>query len=466
MTENIKYTRVALTIDGVQAHRVQNLGSSGDIPTEKLKELTNRGSTEIRTSLPAINVTIDTNDIGSTDTLALVSDKMIDKTLATETNGPRGGFFRNYIKNASSNATERTITADDLLDCYCDFMIPITEDGTNITRAAWIHRASISGLSWSYDVNGYASENYSFTADNKRWFLNDWKVARVYKPHNVAQKHSGDATTQTWNNMASAVPDGSKILYYCKNEHIYRNSKAGYGSGTVEISTAGTYNGVVHAGQIWVSTSGVTLNTAASTDDVYFVYVCTAAAASAWAEGTKGTKGVGYDIVSTSGSFGGITREYLAAYLYNTGGPIGDTALPSEPTLRLQSVNIDYSATDEELVQLSYKRRYGYSRIDPVFTITVSANDSDLDMFARACATSDASAKTISMDDFTRTNKLVVKTYKDENRTQLVRTMTISDLAVSSENWNVSVGGNASQEFTFTADNISVVGNDVSLTGY
>lgn len=466
--ENIQYSKQAIMIDGVQAHRVQRFGSSGDTSREKIQELTNDGAVEWRSNTPVVSITMDTNDVGSIDTLALVADTLIDKAQATETDGPRGGIYRWYVKAASANASNRPIVAADILDCYCDIIAPITEDGVDITRSMWIHRAALTGLSWSYDVNGFATENYTLTSDNKRWFLNNWKYARIYKPHNTAQSASGDAVTQTWTNMASAIPAGSEVLYFCNNDQIYGNANvSGMGSqGTVAITDATAYGN----GTITVSTSGSSLDSAGATDNAHFVYL-----PPNYQPGWTFTRPTdyltatapGYDITSTSGAFGGVTREYVNLYLYNTQGPFGETtSTTAGVALRLQTVNIDGSSTEEQLLQLSQKRAYGVSRIDPTFTVTVTANDSDLELFAAMCATSEGSADTFSIDDFNAYNQLLIKVYKEEAKSTLLRETLITGMVVSGENQDVSVGGNVVQEFTFTADNITVTGQDSNVTGY
>lgn len=467
--EKIEYYSEALMIDGVEAHRVQRFGSSSDKSREKLQELANSGAVQWRSDIPAVSITIDTNDVGSTDTMALVCDKMIAKSLATETNGPRGGNYRWFIKAASSNAQIRDITQADMLNCYCDFITPITEDGTEVTRAMWIHRAALTGISYSYDVNGFAAENYTLTSDNKRWFLGDWKHARVYKPHNIANASAGGTKYQAWL-LASAIPEGSQLLFYCKNDQVYGNaSVTGIGAeGTITASTIGSMSEY----QLYIHTTGASLDSASATDDVHFVYLPpTTQQGITWERGDTQTirqsTAPGYEIESVSTSFGGVSRGYIEAYLYNTDGPFGETtSTTAGVTLRLQTVNIDGSYTEEELLQLSYAKRYGYSRIDPVYTVAITANDSDLDIFARACATSESSARQLRLDDFSDSNQLLIKTYKDEDKTTLLRTMRIDDMVVTGENHDVSVGGNAVQEFTFTSDNIFASGTGVNITGY
>jgi hypothetical protein len=467
--EKIEYYSEALMIDGVEAHRVQRFGSSSDKSREKLQELANSGAVQWRSNIPAVSVTIDTNDVGSTDTMALACDRMIDKTLATETNGPRGGNYRWFIKAASSNARVRDIDQDNMLACYCDFMTPVTEDGTEVTRTMWIHRAALTGISWSYDVNGFASENYTFTADNKRWFLGGWKHARIYKPHNVAAHSAGAAKWQEWK-VDSAIPEGSQLLFYCKNDQVYGNaSVTGINTeGTITASTIGSMN----PNTLFIHTTGSSLDSAASTDDVHFIYLPPITQQGiTWerpdTQTGRQSTAPGYEIESVSTSFGGVTRGYMEAYLYNTDGPFGETtSTTAGVTLRLQTINVDYSSTEEELLQLSYAKRYGYSRIDPVYTISVTANDSDLDMFAKTCATSEGSAKQVRLDDFSDSNQLLIKTYKDEDKSVHLRTMRIDNMVVTGENHDVSVGGNAVQEFTFTSDNIFASGTGINITGY
>jgi hypothetical protein len=469
--ERIEYYSEALMIDGVEAHRVQQFGSSSDKSREKLQELANKGAVQWRSALPAVSITVNTNDVGSTDTMALACDKMIVKALATETDGPRGGNYRWFIKAASSNAQIRDIDQDDMLSCYCDFMAPVTEDGDEVTRVMWVHRAALTGISYSYDVNGFATENYTFTADNKRWFLGDWKHARIYKPYNIANASSvgSGANAQSWL-LASAIPDGSQLLFYCNNDQIYGNaSVTGIGSeGTITASTVGSMS----EHMLFIHTTGASLDSAIATDNVHFVYLPPLTAQGITWERPNTQTGrqstaPGYEIESVSTSFGGVSRGYIEAYLYNTDGPFGETtSTTAGVTLRLQTVNIDYSSTEEELLQLSYAKRYGYSRIDPVFTVSVTANDSDLDLFARLCATSEGTANQVGIDDFSDSNQLLIKTYKDEDKSTLLRTMRIDNMVVTGENHDVSVGGNAVQEFTFTADNIFASGTGVNITGY
>jgi hypothetical protein len=97
----------------------------------------------------------------------------------------------------------------------------------------------------------------------------------------------------------------------------------------------------------------------------------------------------------------------------------------------------------------------------------VSANDSDLTYFAMLTSTVSArtTLKAITASDFNGYNALRIEIYKDKAQTTLLKTITCTKMYVNNENFNVSVGGNATNEISFTTDNITIVGNDKNVTG-
>lgn len=484
-TDRIQHKALAVLVDGVQLHRVQRFGVSSDLSKDPTYELANSGVVEYKAGIPDVSITLETNNVGSTDNLALVVDKMVNKSLAGnaaslsggDSNGPRAGWFRWAIKSASSNATTRTITEQDFLTCYCDFIVPVTEDNTNVSRTLWVHRAGLSGVSWSFDVNGYSSENYQFKASNKTWFLNPYKGVRLYKVHNLAAHSSSGWGTHTaqYRGLASAIPNGSSVLAYCLNENVYYNQRefTTTQGGRVNISTAGYTTGF-KSGQIRVASATGTFDTANGiSGNVYFLYLpkgATALGALRWDETVASRLGSspGYLIDSTSGAFGGVARGNVKMWLYNTQGPAGyTTQIDATRGLRLQTVNIDVSLTSDQLLQLGYNDPYGISRQAPVpVNVTVSANDTDLQYFCAMAATSYTNAKKVSISDFNGSNKLMIEVYKDIAQTTKLATFTVSNMSVTSENFDEAVQGNATQEFSFTADNITIVGNGANITGY
>ena len=70
---SIRYDWISCVIDGVIAKRVQTLGSSTDFTEEHLLELGDKGYAET-TDEAAISITMDTNDWGTTNTVALLAN--------------------------------------------------------------------------------------------------------------------------------------------------------------------------------------------------------------------------------------------------------------------------------------------------------------------------------------------------------------------------------------------------------
>lgn len=476
--ERIKYSSRAVMADGVQLHRLTAFNDTVDLSKEPVQELTNEGVVEYKSNTPDVSITIDANLTGETNTMALLADRMIIRTVSSANAAVRGGKGFWYIKSASSNAVLHSVQASDFLDCYVDLMTHDAPDDTTVDRSVWFHRAAVTGFNVAVDVNGFATESYQLTATNKRIFAGAFKGARVMKLYNTYSiiTASTTSTAQVFK-LGTAVPHGSDILYVCKNEQVYgskgaasgytTNISTGVPSGTYAFTKVRTQSGQGNTFRM-ISLSG-NINTITSTDDFHIVYLPPSGAPmTTWDEGSGGRLDAtpGYQIYSTAGAFGAATRGNVKVWLYNGTGPAGYTTTAQAVTLRLQTVNIDVSLTEDQLFQLSEQDPYGVSRQVPVpITVTVTANDNDLTMWAAACATS-VSFKTLSIADFSSDNELVIEYYKDTNKTTKIGTMVISDMEVTGDARAVSVGGNASQELTFLADNFRFYGSGANITGY
>jgi hypothetical protein len=490
-TDRIQHKMVAVMCDGVQLHRVQRFGASSDLPQEQTVELSNSGVVEYKKGIPDVTVTLETNESGSNDILSLVADKMIVKsqTPAANSTPPLIGTYRWAVKAASSNSLIHSVNAQDFLDCYCDFTVPVTEDNTSVTRTMWIHRAGLSGVNWAFDANGYASENYQFKASNKRWFANAWAGVRVAKLYpNNATSMGGGLPHVSFNFTGSAMPSGCRPLYYAVNEKVYAcvaTSLTGVtgvpnlGDGNVRMATSGWKKGVSSPNYFYVCTSVAGgIDTAAvlksSLADIYVLYLASSTwnQYPTWSETARFDTSAGYLITSTSGAFGGSVRGNYKMWLTNT-NRAADTTTDANQTLRLQNVSIDISLTTDQLLQLGQHKPYGISRQVPVpVNVTVTANDSDLALFAGGAATTAGQAKTVGIEDFNGKNQLTIEVYRDIAKTTKLRTFVVTNMSVTGENIDNAVNSDGSQEITFTADNIRVFGANTgtltttNVTGY
>jgi len=456
-----KSSGVVCLIDGVIAKRVQTLGSSVDITREQAQELANSGVVEYVADSPSVSIQIDTNDVGSTDTMALLTDQMITYTEEVSTDEPRGGIFRAYIKADSSNSA--TITEQDMLTGYCSILATLDEDGTTAKRTLWMNNCAVTGVNLSYDVGGNATENYTLAADNKTWFLNDLAGVRCYKPliYQITKTSSGLA----FQAMASCVPEGASVVAMGINNNILRERTMGgvTGNATFEVPTASGFLATsVALDTPWVSTASD------STDRVWIIYKSTAVGALTW-EAQDQDNAFGFELESSAGAFGAVRRGHVKAYLWNTGTDSEGTSTAAGQALRLQTVSIDVALGEEQLYELGTHGFYGISKNTPVpITVTVSALDSDLEYFAMLTSTAfgnTTDVQTVTLDDFNGYNSLKILVYRDIAQTSLLKTIDVGNMYVQSENFNISVGDNATNEITFTTDNITVIGSGTSVVG-
>lgn len=459
--EKQKSSGVSCMIDGVNTRRVQTLGVNTDITREQIQELANEGVVEYIADSPSVTVQIDTNDVGSTDTMALICDAMIDYNIALASTGPLGGTYRHYVKAASSNASYRAITQSDMLNGYCDVLATLNEDGTNAKRTMWINHCAVTSINLSYDVNGNAAENYSLAADNKTWFLNDLAGVRCYKPvfNQIGYHVSGVVIS----NVDSAIPDGCRIVAMGVNNTILRSRTEGgvTGNATFTSPSGGSFTATsVALSTPWAAT------TDASTDRIWIIFKPTANPT--WEATTTGVTAPGWELESSAGAVGALRRGHVKAYLWNSQTDTKSTYSDAGRALRLQTVSIDVALGEDQLYELGTDGFYAISKQTPVpITVTVTANDSDLEYFAALTSTAYANTDihTLTISDFNGYNALRLEIYKDKAQTTLLKTIEVSDMYVQAENFNVSVGDNASHEMTFTTDNITITGSGTNVTG-
>jgi len=485
--EKVRYSGVAVMADGVQMKRVQSFDASVDIGQEQVLELSNSGIVQYIDQTPTVSISIDTNLYGSVDNASLLGNKLI--TDATDNNWEDGreGFYSHKIETLNN----LTVTEQDFLNAYVTLAVPILEETTAVARCMVIPRAAMTGYSLNFDVGGLATENFTLQAADKYWYLNTWKDARVFKMTNW---HIGDSasatntriqptgTSQGFVHLGTAIAASSKAtaeLYgpgqpvaLIVNDRVFRSTAGG--NGPYHFNTAATLSGDETAGTGGIVRMGIDGNLpvgvstpyAVEGDDVYLVYV---PVRQTWdgSNTVADSADPGYALVSTSGSYGGVGKGFIDAYLYNTDGPpLEKTSTTVGRALRLQTISIDISLSAENLDELGSFQSYGVLRNPPVpVNVTVTANDSDLEQWALACASAVGGTGTYELNTelFSQANILRIDVYREKTKATKLETIIVDSMTVAGDSHNVAVGGNAAQEFTFTADNLSLFGLGVAV---
>lgn len=488
--EKVRASKVAILIDGVQLKRVQTVGQSADLSKEKLLELSDTQVVQYIDNIPNVSVSIDTNDIGSVDTLKLAADSLIKRDTAIAGEIRTSGWYSQVLL-AQQNTSAAT-DEDNFLSAKVDLTYAVSEDGTNVNRVAWMHNAALTGISWNYDVNGFGQENFTFQGDNRTWFLGQYAGVRgliLRKDQIRSMKTSHTATCQSFRLDSTLARVGAAAsrnygalrgatvvalgiddkIFYASDSTQWRISTVSQisGNGNFQFELAYVGSGQVPYSTPYASTASGTISRVFAVIKPKLTTASTGGTTPLWVGINSANPG--YNLTPVSTSIGGRSREFLTAVLYNTLGPTGQTtSTTAAQTLRLQSIGIDVSPGADPLLQLGSKSAFAYDIEEPLpLTVTVNALDSDLEIYAKlmgtAIGTGSTTVKQIRLEDFNGANSLVLKIYKNSTKTTLLKTIRTASMNVTNTNDNVTVGGNATTEITFECSNINVAGSGVKV---
>src|SRR4030067_811340 len=130
-SEKVRFSGQAALLDGIEARRVQTLGSTTDISRDQVLELANSGVVQYIDNIPTVSITLDTNEYGSTDTVALVCDKVIQYSNKAAADPTRTGTMDKDIQTGKKNSW--TVIQTDLLNSYVDIIAAIRPDAEIIS---------------------------------------------------------------------------------------------------------------------------------------------------------------------------------------------------------------------------------------------------------------------------------------------------------------------------------------------
>ena len=449
---SVKYEWVSCVIDGVIARRVQTLGSSTDFAEEQILELGDKGYAET-TDTPTVSITIDTNDWGSVNTIALLSN-LYQTAFASDNGG--------YKTADTPGDNSYVITQDSFETAAVDITAPVSEDGISLDRTLYLSYAFINSLSFSYDVGGVATENYSLESDFKRWYLTDHKSVVVYEAAYSAADTANIPLVDLSSGYTGLVVSVEGIIV---SDQLTSSSRPGLGSTITLAAGAGTSTDVTSASPALALTSG---------DRIRVLVSENSATEYTW-------------LTSTPAGIGGAKKGLIEIHMsdstttLNTLGPVDgeDDADAANRTLRVQSLSIDVDLSREVLEELGNYRAYSRTVQTPIaISATVSVNDSDLEMWADLSKIAwNGDLDELDIEDFAKTSIVEVRIFKDkkdhtidttgtngttDGDNTLLKVVRLENCSVSGESHSVSVGGIAQQEFTLSAESIIISGTALS----
>jgi len=186
----IIYASQSVWCNGEVLYRVQSLGSTTTFTSEDIFELGHLDIVDVVDDVPAVAVTLNTNDFGDVRTLAILAQvaagekrEMLMAPTSSGANlavvdaaGAEIGGTRYYH---GVGLPDFAITCGNLTGV--SLWAPVQDEcslGTladNIDQTMWMDEVYINSLEFSYTTGANATENYGAETDQKMWLLNDGK---------------------------------------------------------------------------------------------------------------------------------------------------------------------------------------------------------------------------------------------------------------------------------------------------
>jgi len=175
----IIYGSQSVWCNGEILYRVQTLGSTTTFTSEDIFELGHLDIVDVVDDVPAVAVTLNTNDWGDVKTMAVLAQvpeaKLAMDATASGSNANLKTNSDTYLHGVS--LADFAITCGNLTGV--SLWAPIQNEcdlGTladNIDQTLFMDEVYVNSLEFSYTTGANATENYGAETDQKMWLLND-----------------------------------------------------------------------------------------------------------------------------------------------------------------------------------------------------------------------------------------------------------------------------------------------------
>lgn len=145
----IRHSQVSCELENYTLQRGQSLAYTADLNSDSVYQLTDLDYVESVDADPTVNISMDTNEFGSTLLFNILS-----------------GRYEGYA--------DETFNVEDIMLNPVDLLVSVKESSsaTLANRSAWFNYCFVDSISGSYQVDGFASESVSLTGNSMRWYSN------------------------------------------------------------------------------------------------------------------------------------------------------------------------------------------------------------------------------------------------------------------------------------------------------
>jgi hypothetical protein len=465
--------------------------------------------------VPAVAITLNTNDFGDVETMAMLAQVLPERRAMAATA---------TVSNSNLAIVDSTLTPTGVYlhgACVPDFAIscgalpgvtlwaPVQEEcsagslASNIDQTVFLDKAFANSLEFSYSSGANATENYGLETDNKMWLLNDGRfvncdeftvdataVSNGYVDLTLGAAASIATLTGGIGFLRKDMNGAPAVTWYDASTNTMTNIKVVVGA----TAAVGTFiyhdTGTQHRLYFPTGTSIV------ATDKLTVIY-----SADAYGSGASNKYFALMNSLNKPDFVGALRQGQVEVHI------LSDSSASFDIAWRLTSASISASLTREPLTELGHLSPYDRPLTLPVpITVAVESTAGDLENWAKVAnkltefnnGTIDslALADLMSSEDL----KLVVKvyaqtdeeaggtgsnrkvasssdlvgqhywvdgvmgTYSAGNREYALKTIVVEHLKITDEGMTLDMGANATQSFSFRSTNdLYAVKGDITI---
>jgi hypothetical protein len=501
----IIYASQSVWANGNVLYRVQSLGTTTTFTNEDIFELGHLDIVDVVDDVPAVAVTLNTNDFGDLRTLAILAQlpparAAMDATASgSNANLVSGSTYLHGVSVADFAVTCGNLTGITMwapVQAECD----LGTLANNIDQTLFLDEVYINSLEFSYTTGANATENYAAETDNKMWLLNDGAYVNYFETTLSGSSPYIDLVSLGFDNTSTIPTLSTGNLAFLRKASNGAPAITWYDDTENEMMNVEIEAGVAAATTTFVfdaATSRIYLPTGEPADDGRTVddddIVQIIFAADKYSEpmNTYFTLDTG----ENTSDLGALRQGQVEIFIVDGASDYA--------AWRLTGVTISADLTREPLTELGHLGPYDRPVTVPIpVTVTVDSTAGDLENWARfAGQTFDANLDDIDLNDLMAKDDLIlmVKVYEqtDEeaggtgaNRKALteavigdspmvdgvlgaaytsgareyaLKTIVVKNLKITDEGMTLDVGANATQTFGFRSTNdLFVVKGDLS----
>jgi len=516
----IIYGSQSVWCNGHVLYRVQTLGSTTTFTSEDLFELGHMDIIDVVDDVPAVAVTLNTNDFGDVKTMAVlaqVSESKIDM------NATASGTDPSNANLAVVSGTQLTETGTYLHGvCLADFAIvcgalpgvsiwaPVQDEcdlgtlSSGIEQTLYMDEVFVNSLELGYTTGANATENYGAETDNKTWLLNqgrfvNWEefIGTDFDDGVVELEETAvDMTDEVPGFLRSDIGGARAVTYYNSATDEMLNYEVK--KGTIPRTDCFVFDPTTVPGTDSLYAPTTLSGSMAAADKVFAVY-----ASDHYADTALNAYFVALTSADTRpAGIGAIRQGQVEIYIVAD----ADTAFTN--AWRLTGCTVTSDLTREPLAELGRLGPYDRPLTMPIpITVTIDTTAGDLTHWARFAdrytAFDNNTMKDIDLADLMAKEdlKLVVKVfyqtdeeaggtgdgrkvlagsdlvgesylndgveavYSASDTERALKTIVVEHLKMTDEAYTLDMGTNATQTFGFRSTNdLYVVKGDLSIT--